>query len=184
MKPALLLPLLLVMLFLSVGIQDMLPEIPPSKERIQLLPVVFCFGVLALPLLPALFFALTTAVVQGLLLLQVQAGQAEFGLTWTVVFFLCWAILLQMTSETTHGMRWELHALGSALVTFTLLGGEFVMLCIVRGGFPLDPAALLRIAVPSAAALLIAPLLYLMLRSLVPLSQEGSQTAKQPDFDR
>jgi hypothetical protein len=58
------------------------------------------------------------------------------------------------------------------------------MLCIVRGGFPLDQAALLRIAVPSAAALLIAPLLYLMLRSLVPLSQEGSQTAKQPDFDR
>jgi hypothetical protein len=107
------------------------------------------------------------------------------GLTVPVVFFLGWAIVLQMASEATHGMRWELHALGSALVTLTLLAGEFLLLCARRGGFPLDGAVLLKLAVPSAAALLLAPLLYLLLRSLVPLSPspaEPSTAPRQPGF--
>jgi len=63
-------------------------------------------------------------------------------------------------------------ALGSALVTLTLLGGEFLILCIKRGGFPLDEMVIFRLVVPSAAALLISPLLYLLLSSLVPYETE------------
>ena len=153
------------------------------QARIQLLPVVFCFGMLALPLVPALFFALVTALVQGLLILQVESGQAELGLTLPVVFFLGWAIVLQMTSEATRGMRWELHAMGSALVTLTLLGGEFLVLCMKRGGFPLDTTVILRTAIPAASALLIAPVLYFMLRSLVPLSPEAVPVPASPAFN-
>lgn len=161
---------LVLLLPLSLALQDLLPPLPPCQERLQLLPVVFAFGVLALPLVPALWFALLTAVLQGLAVLQVQAGHAEIGLTLPVVFFLGWAIVLQMASETTRGMSWELHVAGSALVTFTMLLGQFVILCIRRGGFPADLSVLMRIAVPSVAALLLAPFLYLLLRNLVPLA--------------
>jgi hypothetical protein len=186
MKQAILFVILLVLLPVSEAIQDLLPGIPPSQERIQLLPIVFCFGVLALPLVRALCFALATALVQGLALLQIQSGQAEFGLTLAIVFFLVWAILLQMTSEATHGMRWELHALGSGLVTLTLLGGEFLVLCVKRGGFPINLAVLLRIGVPTAVAVLISPLLYFALRNLVPLAMESADapTSKHPNFNR
>ena len=178
MRTVFLFLILLILLPLSVALQDQIPGIPPALERIQLLPVVFCFGVLALPLLPALFFALSAAVVQGLTLVQLQSGQPEFGLTLPVVFFLGWAIILQMASEATRGMRWELHALGSSAVTLSLLGGEFLVICAKRGGFPLDMTVLLRTAVPAAADLLLAPLLYRALRKMVPISHEAVEAAQ------
>ena len=184
MKTALLFILLLILVPVAVSLQDMLPQLPPHQERILLLPLIFCFGVLALPLIPALFFALVVAVVQGLMFLQIQSGEVELGLVGPVVFFLSWAIFLQMASEATQGMRWELHALGSASVTLTLLGGEFLILCAKRGGFPVDSTVLLRIMIPSALALLIAPLLYLSLRSLVPLVPEaGLAKLKAAGYD-
>ena len=139
---------------------------------------------LALPLIPALFFALATALLQGLILLQIQGGEAELGLVGPVVFFLSWAMVLQMASEATQGMRWELHALGSAAITLTLLAGEYLILCAKRGGFPVDSTVLLRIATPSALALLIAPLLYLLLGSLVPVvSAAGLAKLNTPGKD-
>jgi hypothetical protein len=122
--------ILALLLPISLAVQDLLPPLPPCGERLLLFPVVFAFGVLALPLVPALWLALWAAVVQGLALLQVQGGQAEIGLTLPVVFFLGWAIVLQMASEATRGMSWELHAVGGALVTFTMIAGGFLTLCV------------------------------------------------------
>jgi len=185
MRQAILFLILLILLPVSVVLQDLLPGIPPSQERILLLPVVFCFGMLALPLIPALFFALAAALVQGLALIQIQAGQAEFGLTLPVVFFMSWAIVLQMTSEATHGMRWEVHALGSGLVTLSLVAGQFLVICVKRGGFPLDQAVFFRIGVPAAAAVLIAPPLYFALRNFVPMvSGDEESLPKKPSFTR
>jgi hypothetical protein len=172
MRTTLLFIILLLLLPLTVVVQDLLPPLPPMQERIFLLPVLFCFGALALPLIPALFFALATALVQGFALLQIQSGEIELGLAAPIIFFLSWTLLLQMLSETTKGMRWEFHALGSFLVTLSLLGGEFLILCLKRGGFPLDERMLFRLGVPSAAALLIAPVLYLLLGALVPYASE------------
>lgn len=175
MRTGLILLVLLLLLPVTVVVQDLLPAVPPVHARIQLLPVLFCFGVLALPLLPALWFALVTAVVQGLLLIQIQSGTADFGLTIPVVFFLLWAIVLQMAGEATHGMRWELHAIGSAVMTLTLLCGEFLMLGFTRGGLLPDMNAVLKIAIPTGAALLVSPLLYLLLGSLVPVSPHAQK---------
>jgi hypothetical protein len=172
MRTTLLFILLLILLPVSIAVQDLLPPLPPMQERIFLLPVIFCFGALALPLLPALFFALATALVQGMALLQIQSGQIEFGLTGPIIFFLGWTVVLQMLSEATHGMRWEFHSIGSALVTLSLLAGEFLILCVKRGGFPVDLMVIFRIAMPSAAALLIAPLIYLLLIALVPYASD------------
>lgn len=184
MRQGLLFLILLVLMPVSAAVQDLLPGVPPFQERLLLLPVLFSFGVLALPVVPALFYALLTAVVQGLLVLQVQSGQPEFGLTLPVVFFILWALILQMASEASRGMRCELHAFGSTLVTLTLLSGEFVILCIKRGGFPLDPSLLLRVAVPAAGAFLLSPLLYFSLRNLVPLAPGGETNPQAPGFGR
>jgi hypothetical protein len=178
MKTTLLFFLLLILLPVALVIGELLPAIPPDQEALLLLPVIFCFGALALPLLPALLFALATAVMQGLLLMQIQAGQADFGLVCPIVFFVSWTIVLQMASEVTHGMSWELHAIGSFFVTLTLLTGELLILCVKRGGFPVEMTVLLRIGIPAVAALLISPIFYLLLRSLVPIATEVAQLPK------
>jgi hypothetical protein len=184
MRPTLLFLLLLILLPVSAALQDLLPGLPPCQERILLTPIVFCFAMMALPLVPALFFALATALVQGLILLQIQGGQAELGLTPPVVFFLTWAIVLQMASEATRGMRWEIHALGSSMVTLTLVGGEFLLLCLKRGGLPLSMPVLLKIIFPAVSSLMLAPLLYFILRKLVPVSGDTESPAQKPVFTR
>jgi hypothetical protein len=184
MRQIILFIILIVLLPVALALQDLLPSIPPFQARIQLLPIVFCFGVLALPLVPALFFALAAALVQGLALVQIQSGQVELGLTAPVVFFLLWAIVFQMASEATEGMRWEVHAFGSAMVTLTLICGEFLALCCRRGGFPVEMTVLWRIAIPSVASLLLAPLLYFLLRKLVPVFVEDEALPKKPEFRR
>jgi hypothetical protein len=177
MKRILLFVLLLFLLPVCVAGQDLLPGIPPFGARIQLLPILFCLGVMSLPTLPAAAFALVVAVVQGLALLQVQSGQAELGLTLPVLFFLCWGLVLRMTADATGGIRWETHAAASALVTLTMLGGEFLVLCMKRGGFPVSGPVLAKIAIPSVAALLVSPLLYTLLRGVVPRADApGAET--------
>lgn len=93
MRTTLLFLFLFLLLPVAVVIQDLLPDVPPVRERVLLLPILFCFAALALPLIPALFFALITALVQGLILMHIESGQIEFGLVGPVVFFLSWAIL-------------------------------------------------------------------------------------------
>ena len=177
MKRILLFFLLLILLPVCVAGQDLLPGIPPFGARIQLLPILFCLGVMSLPVLPAAAFALAVAVVQGLALLQVQSGQAELGLTLPVLFFLSWGLVLRMTADATGGIRWETHAAASALVTLTMLGGEFLVLCMKRGGFPVSGPVLAKIAIPSVAALLVSPLLYTLLRGVVPRADApGTET--------
>jgi hypothetical protein len=183
MKPVILFFLLCLLLPVFLVVQDLLPALPPARERLQLFPVLFCFGVLALPLTPALCFALIASLMQGLELLQFQSGHAETGVAPYIVFFLCWTVILQMASEATHGLRWELHALASALVTFTMLGGEYLLICAKRGGLPLDSLLLMRMAVPCGISLLLAPLLYFLMRHLVPLSSEGAVLKNQASFD-
>jgi hypothetical protein len=184
MNRILLFLILSVLLPLSLAVQDLLPSLPPCGERLLIFPVVFAFGALALPLVPALWFGLWAAVLQGLMLLQVEAGQPEIGLTLPVVFFLAWTIILQVASEATRAMSWELHSIGGALVTLTMLAGQFLTLCIKRGGFPADFSVLMRIAVPSVAALLLSPLLYLLLRHLVPLATEEDESGGMPQGPR
>jgi len=129
MRQGILFIILLLLLPIAVAVQDLLPAIPPFQGRVQLLPVVFCFGVMALPLVPSLYFALATALVQGLVLLQIQSGQVELGLTVPVVFFLTWAILLQMASEATFTLASRIAKMapvGLDKIFFTNSGSEAV----------------------------------------------------------
>jgi len=61
-----------------------------------------------------------------------------------------------------------------------MLAGQFLTICIKRGGFPIDLSILLRITVPSVAAILLAPLLYLLLCRLVPLAADDTQAGGMP----
>jgi hypothetical protein len=65
-----------------------------------------------------------------------------------------------------------------------IIGGEFLALCCRRGGFPVGMTVLWRIAIPPVASLLLAPLLYFLLRKLVPVFVEDEALPKKPEFRR
>ncbi len=160
---------LFFLLLVALVCQDLFAPIASlGQAKLLFVPLIFCFAALALPLSQALLFALATAVFEGLMVMHSVNDHVEIRLGWFIFFFMIWTVLLQFTSELTSGIRWEVHALGSALCTGTFLAGEFLLLAFDRGHFSITIVTFLLIAIPSGAALLLAPLCYAMLQFLLP----------------
>jgi hypothetical protein len=62
--------------------------------------------------------------------------------------------------------RWEIHCLASGAVTLLLLLGQYLMVCLRRGSFLFDWTIFWHIVGPAVVALLLAPLVYFILRIL------------------
>lgn len=160
---------LFLLLVIALVLQDTFSgSIGFYQIHLYLVPVVFCFGALILSFPAALIFALTTGLLEGLMTLSFHTHRAEIGIAWFILFFIAWAFLLQFVTELTDGIRWELHALGSAFFTASLLTGEWILISWHRGSFNITVSTFLLIAIPSAISLLLAPLLYYTLQFLLP----------------
>lgn len=164
---------LLLLLIIALVLQDTFSgAIGFYQIHLYLVPVVFCFGSLILSLPAALFFGLFTGMLEGLMTLSFEAHRPEVGLGWFIFFFMSFAFFLQYATELTHGIRWELHALGSAFCTASLLIGEWIFISWHRGSFTITSMTLILIAIPSALSLILAPLLYYTLQFLLPPSRK------------
>jgi hypothetical protein len=161
MKPFPLFFLLLVVLLLTLALEDLLPSmIFFGQAHLVLFPIIFCFAALALPFIRALLFGMITGLLEGLMVMHIQHGHVEIRLGWFIFFFMLWALALQLLSDLTRGVRWELHALASGLCTATFILGEFVLLSFSRGNFLITSDLLLLSCVPAGIAVLLAPLVY------------------------
>ncbi len=159
---------LLLLIIIAIVLQDTFSgSIGFYQIHFFLVPVVFCFGALILSFPAALFFGLVTGLLEGLMTLSFHAHRPEIGITWFVFFFIIWAFLLQFATELTDGIRWELHALGSALFTAFLLTGEWILISWQRDSFSISSMTIILIALPSAISLLLAPPLYYSLQFLL-----------------
>lgn len=160
--------LLLGLLILTIVTQDLFPPMAfLGQAHLMLLPIIFCFAVLALSLPSALFFALVTGTLQGLLVMQVHNQHVEIKLGWFIFFFMGWTFLLQFLSDLADGVRWEIHALGSSLCTATLLLGEFFLLSLSRGHFIVSSHVLFLIGASAGITLFLAPFFYLFFQFLL-----------------
>ncbi len=165
---------LLVLLLIAQVAQDTFSgAIGFYQIHLYLTPLVFCFAALILSLPAALLFGFMTGALEGLLTLSFNAHRPEIALGWFIFFFISWTLLLQFITELTDGIRWELHALGGAFCTASLLVGEWILIAWHHDSFSITPATLMLIAIPSAIALLLAPLLYYSLQFLLPPSRKA-----------
>jgi hypothetical protein len=162
---------LLFLVIIALVLQDTFSEAVGFYQiHFFLVPIVFCFGALTLPLVPALFFGLTAGLLEGLMTVCFQVHHPEIGIAWFICFFMGWAFFLQFVTEFTGGVRWELHALGSFLFTASLLAGEWILISYHRGFVSMTSMTMILIAIPSALSLLLAPPLYYSLQFLLPPS--------------
>lgn len=166
--------LLTFLLLLALMAQDLV--VPASflgQAKLLFVPLVFCFGALALPFPQALLFAVVTALLEGLMVMRITNDHVDIRLGWFFFFFIVWTVLLQFVSDLTHGIRWEVHALGSGLCTASFLLGTFLLVSFDRAHFFMRPITLFLIIVPSGAAVFLAPLCYATLQFLLPPAQAG-----------
>ncbi|MFZ4115366.1 MAG: hypothetical protein ACOYK6_01430 [Chthoniobacterales bacterium] len=175
MKPLPLFFLLLVILLVTLAAEDLLPAlIFLGQAHLVLFPIIFCFAVIVLPFMGALFFGMMTGLLEGLMVMHIQHGHVEIRIGWFIFFFMLWALALQLLSDLTHGIRWELHALASGLCTATFILGEFLLLTFSRGNFFVTNDLLLLSCVPAGIAVLLAPLVYGLLEFLISPPRQAS----------
>ena len=169
---------LFLLMVIALVLQDILSiAVGMYQIHLFLVPIVFCFGAIALTRAAALYFAVITGLLEGLLVLPFHAHRPEIGITWFVLFFMTWVLLLQGAIGLTDGIRWELHALGSALFTASLLTGEWLMISWHCGFSNITSMTLMLIVIPSALSLLLSPLLYYSLQFLLPSNYQRAASS-------
>jgi hypothetical protein len=158
---------LFLAVYLALIAQEFLPPLPFfDNARLLLVPVIFCYGALWLSFPVMLGLALWTGLLNDLLNLHIVGDRVEIGLGWSMLYYVFAGTILQALRGAGGGPRWEIHGAASAVVTFFLLLGQYLMVCLRRESFHFDGTVAWHIAGPPIAALFLAPVVYFFFQLL------------------
>ena len=152
-----------VVVFLSFGIQEMIPPLTfLHGARVLLVPLLFCYAALSLPAWAVMLAALYTGFLTDLAFLHVVDGQVEIGLGFSIVFFVFFGLLANGFQPAFRRGHWWIHTLLSALGTSVFLALQFGMISLRRESFVFNELVLWRILGSGAVAAALSPLLHLL----------------------
>ena len=158
---------LVAAVYLALIAQEFLPPLAfLGGAHLLLVPALFCYGALWLSFPAMLGLALYTGLLSDLAFLHVVGDRVEIGLGWSILFYVLVGTALQPLRPFFLAGRWEVHCLASGAVTLLLLLGQYLMVCLRRGSFLFDWTIFWHIVGPAVVALLLAPLVYFILRIL------------------
>jgi len=159
--------ILLVLLFLGSVLQHFIPPVEILQgARVLLVPVLICYGAMALPLPYMLGLVLAGGLMWDLGTLPRAAAGSDivFG-TSVLVFAGLGAIAHGLRPLFLQG-RWEVHCLMSGVITSLLVFVEYALITFHRAGWYWSDEILWRILGPGIFAMFLAPLVYLFFRAL------------------
>lgn len=164
MRDALLVLGLLIGTFFLLIIQEFIPPMGfLSGARVNLVPILFCFGALIVAFPWMLALTVGVGLMVDLATLQVVGESAEIALGWNVIFYLLIGLLCQGLRPLVLRGHWELHTLMSALTAILYPALQFGMITLRRmeeGGWFYSDVVTWRILGPGMLALFIAPILW------------------------
>ena len=171
MKDALIVLGLVVGTFFLLAIQEFIPPMGfLSDARVNLIPVLFCYGAMILPFPLMIVLTVAIGLMCDLATLQVVGGSAEIGLGWSVLFYLFVGLICQGLRPLVLRGHWELHTLMSASAAILLPALQFAMITFRRmedGGFFYSSAVAWKILGPGMVALFVAPVFWFAVTWLV-----------------
>lgn len=148
-------------IFLAFLLQQALPAIGVLHgARLVLVPMIFCYAAMVLPLPAMLGVAFYTGLLTDLMYLHVVAGRVEIALGWSIVFYVIFGLIAQGLQETMRRGHWWPFVLLSGLGTSAVLLLQLVMISFRREGFAFDDACLWRAFSPGFLAAALAPALH------------------------
>lgn len=159
---------LLVSLFFSFVLQQFIPPLPwgwLEGSRLMLVPLVFFYGALALPLWGMLVMAFAAGFMWDAFHAQVLDGELEFFLGWSILLYGALGAIMSGFRPLFRRGRWEIHCLMSGLFTSLMVFVEYLLIALKRGVF-FPPQIWGRIAGAGLAAALVGPLVFLFLDSV------------------
>lgn len=164
MRDALLVLGLIVATFFLLVLQEFISPLTfLSGARVNLVPVLFCYGALIVPFPFMLVLALGVGLMADLATLQVVESMVEVGLGGSVIFFLMVGLICQGLRPLVLRGHWELHTLMSALTAIMYPAMQFLMITFRRmedGGFFFNETVVWRILGPGIITLFVAPIFW------------------------
>jgi hypothetical protein len=136
--------------------------------RLLLVPMLFCYGALAMPFWAMLLMAIYTGFLIDLAYLNVADGHVEIAVGWSIVVFVFFGLFAHGFQPAFAGGRWWLHILLSAACTCAFLALQFVMICFRRQGIFFNETVAWRIVAPGLFAAVLAPLVHLAVVKIGP----------------
>jgi len=160
-------PYLVAAEFIALALQEYIPPMPYGA-RLMLLPLVFFYGALAVPLPGMLFLAFTGGFMwDALVATQVVDGNLEISLAWSIVMYAALgAIMNGFRPLFQRGHGWEIHCLLSGPLLSIFVLSEYLMITFRRGGFIFPKIIWWRIGGEGLAAMIVSPILFLVLHWL------------------
>lgn len=173
---------LLVSLFASFLAQQFVPPLPwgwLEGSRLFLMPLVFFYGALALPLWGMLVLAFAAGFMWDALHAQVVDGSLEFFIGWSILLYGALGAVMSGFRPLFRRGRWEIHCLMGGVFTALIVFAEYLLIAIKRGvSFP--PEIWGRIAGAGLAAALVAPVVFLLLDIFARLLRCKPSTEVEP----
>jgi len=150
-------------IFLALPLQEFIPPLHALYgARVLLVPMLFCYGALALPGWGMLLLAMFTGFVTDLAYLHVVGGQVEIALGWSMVYFVTFGALAHGFQPAFQRGHWWIHILLSAAGTSMFLALQYVMISFRREGLVFNEIVVWRILGPGLVAAVFAPLVHLI----------------------
>lgn len=155
---------LLVSELLALVAQEYVPALPYGV-RVLLLPLVFFYGALALPLPGMLALAFAGGFMwDALIASQVVDGALEIALGWSIVLFAALgAVMNGFRPLYQRGHGWEIHCLLSGPLLCIFVLAEYLMITFRRGDFLFPKTIWWRIGGEGLVAIVLAPIVFLLL---------------------
>lgn len=140
--------------------------IPPlhglNGARVLLVPMLFFYGALSMPVWALLLLAVYAGFSMDLVTLPVVNGQVEIALGWSIVYFVVFGLLAHGFQPAFQRGHWWLHTLMAAFGTSLYLALQYAMISFRREGFVFNEIVVWRILAPGLIAALFAPLVHLI----------------------
>jgi len=128
--------------------------------RLLLIPMVFCYAAMILPLPAVLALAGFTGLLTDLANLHVIDGRVEIAVGWSIVFYVIFGLISHGLQNAMLRGHWWPFILLSGLGTAALPLLQLVMISFRREGFVFDSVCVWRILAPGMIAMLLAPFLH------------------------
>ena len=154
---------LLISIVAAVVLQVLIPPLGPFHDaRILLVPMLFCYGALALPFWLVMLFAAFSGYLLDLQFLNVSDGHVEIAVGWSIVYFVFFGLFVHGFEPAFRRGAWWLHPIFSVLGTSLYLAMQFAMISFRRSGFEFNELVLWRVLVPGIMAGLFAPIVHFL----------------------
>jgi len=177
----------LLLLALTFGVQELIPAIEFAQQARVLLPPVFFFSAALSVSFPAmLFLALFTGLVwdarslpyrpeklkAGSEMVAMESGEGNgqgmghLPVGYSVILFAVMGTLMQGIRPLFKRGRWELPVIMVGIATLAWLLVEFLLMSFLRGSFEFHPGLWTKLVTNTLLAMLVAPILLFLLHTL------------------